>query len=187
MIHVVPPRDRPDLAGPASDHREGQFQAWDMLCGRLAPELGGHPKYLDIVGVNFYHVNQWEHAAAPLNWNHDMRDPRWIPFHRLLKECHERYRRPIVLTETSNVGQDRAPWMRDIANELQLAIDHDVPLEGACIYPIVDRPDWEDFNWWHNSGLFDVRHGDDGTLHRCHCPEYMAAFKRAQGCVGRFE
>jgi hypothetical protein len=163
-----------------------------MLCGRLEPELGGSPKYLDIVGVNFYHVNQWEHATSlsssacqpnPLNWNHDMRDPRWIPFHRLLKECHARYGRPIVLTETSNVGQDRALWMRDISRELRLALDVDVPVEGACLYPIIDRPDWDDFNWWHNSGLFDVKRDDEGVLRRQHCAEYLEELRRAQRLI----
>jgi hypothetical protein len=154
-----------------------------MLCGRLAPELGGDPKYLDIVGVNFYHVNQWEHAASQLTWNHNMRDPRWIPFHRLLRECHQRYGRPLVVTETSNVGQERAPWICDIANETRLALNNGLPLEGVCLYPIVDRPDWDDLNWWHNSGLFDVHRDGDGVLHRRHCAEYLEEFRRAQRLI----
>jgi hypothetical protein len=43
IIHVVPPRDRPDLAAAAADQRERQFHAWSMLSGALEPELGGHP------------------------------------------------------------------------------------------------------------------------------------------------
>ena len=60
VIHVVPPVMRPDLTDAAARQRESQFESWDMLAGITAPELGGHPRYLDVMGVNFYHSNQWE-------------------------------------------------------------------------------------------------------------------------------
>ena len=185
MIHVVPPAGRPDLEHAAAAHRAGQFQAWDMLAGRIEPGLGGGPQYLDIVGVNFYHVNQWEHLAAPLNWNHGERDPRWIPLHRLLKECHDRYQRPLVLTETSHVGEGRPAWMRDVATEVLRTIESGVPLEGVCLYPIIDRPDWDDEDWWHNSGLFDLQRTEDGRLERVCCSEYACEFERARRLCDR--
>ena len=45
-----------------------QYQAWDMLSGRIWPSLGGHPSYLDIIGVNFYPDNQFmlDGSAVPL-------------------------------------------------------------------------------------------------------------------------
>ena len=71
IIHVVTPRGRPDLARAAAEQREAQFEVWDMMTGALAPQLGGHPRYLDVIGVNYYHANQWEHpdhrrAVGPL-------------------------------------------------------------------------------------------------------------------------
>ena len=36
-----------------------------MLSGRAEPQLGGAPKYLDVMGLNFYHSNQWEHEGGP--------------------------------------------------------------------------------------------------------------------------
>ena len=42
------------------------FQSWDMLSGRLLPELGGSRAHLDIVGINYYWTNQWEWRIEPL-------------------------------------------------------------------------------------------------------------------------
>ena len=48
----------------AEGHRQAQFQAWDMLCGRAWPQLGGNNRYLDIIGVNYYSNNQWLYAVS---------------------------------------------------------------------------------------------------------------------------
>src|ERR671915_200256 len=74
VIHVVPPVMRPDLTEAAAAQRESQFESWDMLAGVTAPELGGHPRYLDVMGVNFYHSNQWEYPNVRLRWEDTPRD-----------------------------------------------------------------------------------------------------------------
>ena len=45
IVHAVPPANRPDLAEEAWDeeHRKA-MEGWDMLSGRVAPELGGSPR-----------------------------------------------------------------------------------------------------------------------------------------------
>ncbi len=122
LIHVVAPRSRPDLAAAAAAYRNSQFEACDMLAGTLAPELGGQPRYLDIVGVNFYHDNQWEQPGGEkIAWHVLPRDPRWRPFHLLLAEIYERFRRPIFVAETSHVGSGRAEWLRELTDELTAA------------------------------------------------------------------
>ncbi|MGV3724203.1 MAG: b-glycosidase, partial [Actinomycetota bacterium] len=61
IIHQVPPPDRPDLADEAYDEAyDKAYEGWDMLYGRLHPELGGSPEILDIVGVNCYNFSQAE-------------------------------------------------------------------------------------------------------------------------------
>ena len=180
LIHVVTPRGRPELARAAADQRASQFDAWDMLAGGLHPELGGSPRYLDIVGVNFYHANQWEYPDQRLRWEDTPRDPRWIPLHRLLVEVHTRYGRPILISETSHFGTGRGRWLREVAEESHLARGLGVPLEGLCVYPVIDRPDWDDPEHWHNSGLWDLRRAEDGRLERVPCPEYMAELREAQ-------
>src|SRR5690349_21874590 len=105
LIHNVPPRWRPWLTGPAAAQRASQFEAWDMIAGRAAPELGGAAKYLDIVGVNFYAANQWEvPGGRKLHWDAGSDDPRWLPLHKLLMEVQNRYQRPILIAETSHYG-----------------------------------------------------------------------------------
>ena len=76
VIHVVPPVMRPDLTRAAAEQRESQFESWDMLAGIQAPELGGHPRYLDVMGVNFYHSNQWEYPNVPASAVHRRDEPR---------------------------------------------------------------------------------------------------------------
>ena len=180
IIHVMPPRDRPDLAEQAAIQRHGQFEAWDMLCGRSAPELGGSMDYIDIVGVNYYHSNQFETPDLRLRWEDEPRDERFVPFHKLLDEIHQRYRRPLLVAETSHFGVGRGKWIREIAQEAYIARMQGIPLEGVCLYPIIDRPDWEDENVWHNSGLWDLKPAEDGRLERVVHQEYLSALHDSQ-------
>jgi beta-glucosidase/6-phospho-beta-glucosidase/beta-galactosidase len=179
LIHVIPPRGRPDLARAAADQRARQFEAWDMLAGGLEPALGGHPRYLDIIGVNFYHANQWEYPDQRLRWEDAPRDRRWLPLRHLLSEVYDRYGRPIILSETSHFGAGRGRWIREVADEIQRAREMGVPMEGICLYPVIDRPDWDDPNHWHNSGLWDLRVGEANRLERVLCEDYAAELRQA--------
>jgi hypothetical protein len=183
LIHVLTPKARPELARAAADQRAAQFEAWDMLAGAMAPELGGHPRYLDIVGVNYYHANQWEHPDRRLRWEDTPRDPRWLPFHSLLAEVYYRYWRPVVVSETSHFGVGRGRWMAEVAEEVAAAREGGVAVEGLCVYPIIDRPDWEDPDHWHHSGLWDLRRREDGTLERVLSREYAQQLRTAQARV----
>ena len=183
LIHVVPPLGRPELAEAAAAQRESQFHAWDMLAGRIRPELGGRADYLDIVGVNFYHANEWEYPDQRLRWEDTPRDPRWVPLHQLLQEVHRRYDRPMIISETSHFGEGRARWLREVAEEVATARALGVPLEGLCIYPIIDRPDWDDPARWHNSGVWDLCRSADGRLERVPCVEYVEELRAAQARV----
>jgi beta-glucosidase/6-phospho-beta-glucosidase/beta-galactosidase len=183
IIKVFPRRDRPDLVAEALEYDQSQFEAWDMLSGRTEPQLGGRPEYLDVMGLNFYHSNQWEHGGDRLRWEDEPRDERWVPLHQLLAGLHQRYQRPICLGETSHFGSGRARWIREIGTEVAAALRAGVPVEGVCLYPVIDRPDWEDANHWHNSGLFDLLHQPDGTLGRVLNEEYAGALCEAQATV----
>ena len=183
VIHIVPRRGEIDR--DVWGHRNAQFQALDMLAGRLCPELGGHPRYVDIVGVNFYHDNQWELDGAKLSWADEPRDERWMPLHSLLGEVWYRYRRPLFVSETGHFGCGRARWIEEVAAEIYQAHAHGIPVEGACLYPIIDRPDWENPERWHNVGLWDLSADHSGHLWRVPEPASLKAFQRAQQKVGR--
>ena len=177
VIHVMAPRDRPDLVERAAAQRAGQFEAWDMITGQMEPELGGQSKYLDIMGLNYYHSNQWEHPDLRLRWEDNPRDDRWVPLHVLLEEVYSRYQRPLFIGETSHFGSGRGPWLREIVDEVRQAIINGVPMEGITIYPIIDRPDWDNLEHWHNSGLWDLIPNERGVLQRVLNEEYAAVFR----------
>ena len=103
-----------------------------------------------------------------------------MPLHKLLAEVYERYQRPLFLAETSHFGVGRGAWITEIADEIGQALAIGVPIEGICIYPILDRPDWDDPNHWHNSGLWDLQPTPDGRILRVLHPEYAADLRRAQ-------
>jgi beta-glucosidase/6-phospho-beta-glucosidase/beta-galactosidase len=181
LIHNVPPRGKPDIDQRAAIQRASQWEAWDMIRGARDPDLGGADRYLDIIGVNFYHDNQWEvPGGEKIHWHILPRDPRWVPFHQLLEEAYGRYERPILIGETSHVGVGRAEWLREITDEIIIAIEHGVPLEGVCLYPIIDRFEWEDPTHWHNSGLWDFVHEPDGTYRRVLNERYADELRRSQ-------
>jgi beta-glucosidase/6-phospho-beta-glucosidase/beta-galactosidase len=180
--HGVTPKAHPELAMAAAGQHASQFEAWDMLSGVRDPELGGHPKYLDIVGVNYYHANQWEYPGDMpenrLRWEDTPRDERWLPFWHLLADVHRRYGRPLFVAETGHFGSGRARWAREIVDEILVARRSGVPVEGICFYPIIDRPDWEDFSHWHNCGLWDLQPDTEGRLQRTICHEFEAELSR---------
>ena len=181
IIHTVPPRGRQDIDGRAAAQNDSQWEAWDLLIGRREPELGGAPRYLDIVGVNFYHDNQWEvPGGEKIHWHVEPRDPRWVPFSQLIRGAYDRYQRPIIIGETSHVGVGRAEWIRELTDEVLIAIEGGLPLEGICLYPIMDRFEWNDPTHWHNSGLWDYDIQSDGTFRRVLNPAYAGEFARSQ-------
>lgn len=176
LVNVVPPHNpTTEQLAEAQLHHELQYQALDMLSGKICPELGGKPDYLDILGFNFYYNNQWEVPSSyRLPWNDPVMDSRWRTLTDLLREAHQRYHRPLVLTETSHPGIDRPPWISRIADECGGAIEEGIPLWGICLYPIIDRPNWDHLADWHQAGLWDIEL-ESGSLGRVlHAPSAEA-------------
>ena len=151
IIHIATDPDYPEEAGAAEAYRQSQFQACDMIAGRFCPELGGRPDYLDVIGVNYYSNNQWIHQdpnTPPSRRRKDVMLPPSHPLHRpvreMLAEVYERYRKPIFIAETGIEGDARPSWLRYIGQEARAAAAFGVPLEGLCLYPIIDYPGWGD-------------------------------------------
>ncbi|MDB5806487.1 MAG: putative protoporphyrinogen oxidase [Betaproteobacteria bacterium] len=154
LVHIAAPAGDAQLEALAANQRELQFEAWDMLSGRLAPELGGAPRYLDLVGLNYFPGNQWELGSGrPLDWH--LRDARRADLSDLLAEVHQRYNRPLLIAETGHTGVGRGAWIREVADQVRTALAAGVPVQGICLYAVVDRPDWNNPSHWHGSGLWD--------------------------------
>lgn len=124
----------------AQGHHDAQFQAFDLLSGRLWPQLGGAPSLLDIVGVNYYWNNQWIHGGAPIDMDH----PRYRPLSDLLVEVAARYGRPMMIAETGTEGARRASWFGYVGDQVGRARARGARIEGICLYPVANHPGWDD-------------------------------------------
>ncbi|MDB5478529.1 MAG: beta-galactosidase [Alphaproteobacteria bacterium] len=184
LLSIMHPRGIEHHLDEAKVFHDTQYEAWDMLAGMAQPELGGHPKYLDIIGVNFYHINQWEHPVGNvLCWATRPRDDRWRRFSEIVPELYHRYKRPFILSETSHVGVGRAEWLQEITIDVLLLKKRHIPIMGVCLYPIIDRTDWDDPEHWHNSGLWDYEIQSDGHLKRVIVKDYAHQIKCTQELV----
>ncbi|GEO15214.1 beta-glucosidase [Microvirga aerophila] len=123
----------------AETYRLSQFEVLEMLAGRLEPELGGAAEFIDIVGVNYYPDNQWYHAGPTIPLGHHA----YRPLHDMLIEVHRRYGRPILMAETGAEGSGRPSWLHYVCAEVREAMEAGVPMEGVCLYPIIDYPGWD--------------------------------------------
>lgn len=137
-IHHDPALGRPRWE--AEGRHDAQFQAVDLIAGRLWPQIGGSPELLDIVGANYYPPNQWIHGGPPIGPDH----PLHRPLDDLLFELHARTGRPILITETGTEGEARAPWLAMVLAEVARARTRGVPVEGVCLYPVANHLGWDD-------------------------------------------
>ena len=172
VINVIVDPARLWEASDAQGHRQAQYQGWDLIAGRLWPQIGGRPDLLDIVGVNYYHNNQWLNGGPPIDRHH----PLYRPFHRILAEVYARYGRPIFVAETGIEGDERPAWLAHVAGEVREAQRLGVPVEGLCLYPVLDHPGWDDERHCPNGLLRTV----EGGVHRGADPAYAAELARQQ-------
>lgn len=149
IVHIK--ASDPELHEAAENYRISQYQAFDMLTGRFAPELGGGSDCLDFIGLNYYPHNQWHYPdreMIPRGHEH------YRPFRELLSEVSMRYGMPVFISETGTEAYKRAQWFKYVADECEAAIEAGVDLQGICLYPIVNHPGWEDERHCKN-GLWD--------------------------------
>ena len=137
-IHHDPGTGRPRWE--AEGWHDAQYQAADLISGRLWPQIGGEPGLLDIIGANYYPCNQWIHGGPPIGPGH------WLhrPLADLLFELHARTDRPILISETGTEGAARGPWLHMVADEARRARLRGVPVEGVCLYPVANHLGWDD-------------------------------------------
>ena len=133
LIHVAPASPAESDIYAAEGYRVLQFEALDMLAGRIAPELGGRPDYIDLVGVNFYPDNQWYLGGSTIPLGHHA----YRPLRDMLAEVHARFGRPLILAETGAEGTARPSWLHYIGSEVAAARRTGVSRPGDL--PLPDR------------------------------------------------
>lgn len=184
LILVVAPEDRPDLKDDAErETHEDTFHAWDVIGGFKHPELGGSPEVLDIVGVNCYSFGQMEFRDKGPNAALGPKDKRIKPLGELLKFAWDRYHRPMIIGETSGLGDGRPAWLQDVIEESLAAVTQGIDLHGVCLFPAVDMPNWHTGEWLHN-GIADLVE-EDGDLKRVPFQPYIDELHKWQKKLNR--
>lgn len=146
VIHVHPTTTDQTAVASAQQASLAMFEAWDMIAGRFCPELGGNESLLDILGVNYYDRNQWWNEGDTIRRS----APHYRPFAEILTQIHERYGRPILISETGTEDDERPTWLAYIAEQVRHAMAVGVPVQGICLYPVLNHAGWDDDRHCHN-------------------------------------
>ena len=149
LIHVAPHNRSSAERRNAERMRQSQFEAYDMLLGLSAPELGGHPEMVDAIGVNFYPHNQWYYDGPTIPMGHH----EYRPLADMLLEMADRYKKPMFLSETGAEGSGKPSWLHYVCSEVRDAMDRGADMRGICWYPITAYPGWD-----------NSRHAETGIL-----------------------
>jgi beta-glucosidase/6-phospho-beta-glucosidase/beta-galactosidase len=139
LIHVA--SNSPDELhiSKAENYRLSQYEATDMLTGKLSPELGGRAEYVNAIGLNFYPHNQWYLDGPTIPMGHHA----YRPLQEMLEEVERRYDQPIFIAETGAEGSARPSWLHYVSSEVRAAMRGGVSIAGICLYPVLDCPGWE--------------------------------------------
>ncbi len=158
ICRTVAPTDRPDLHEAATRFNQvAVYESFDLISGRLLPELGGSMRHLGTVGINYYWTNQWEFGREDVPLLPD--DPRAVPLSFLIDEVWQRYRVNIVVSESGHIGDGRAKWAQQMTADVMTTLERGIPLRGVCLYPIIGMHAWHEPETWLRMGLWDVADG----------------------------
>ncbi|CAN5185889.1 family 1 glycosylhydrolase [soil metagenome] len=156
---------REDLASLAYEETHRGFLCFDLISGGLAHdhllfswlvrngaapdallELQENKITLDVLGMNFY--PQWSTKQIYLDRKGRIAfretEPEGDGFSELIRHYHERYRVPIMITETSAVGSEevRMRWLDDSVKHIRELRGEGVPVIGYTWFPLFTMIDW---------------------------------------------
>jgi hypothetical protein len=84
-----------------------------------------------------------------------------------------------MITETSHVGDNRGPWLREVVRACEALLLEGAPLRGVCLYPILGMPEWHDRDVWTPMGLWDPVCHRDPCAGRLVCEPMLEALRSA--------
>jgi beta-glucosidase len=155
---------REDLEALAADDARRGYLSYDLLTGRVSP---GHPLFLwlvrngaspddlaqlaarridlDVIGMNFY--PQWstkEVFITPKGKVAYRNIEGATSFGKLIEDYYERYKVPIIVTETSAFGPDavRKAWLEASIRTIKELRSRSVPVLGYTWFPMMTMIDW---------------------------------------------
>lgn len=139
LIHVGARTHLSAERARAARQSAAQFEAYDLLLGRLAPELGGGPDVADLLGFNFYPHNQWYLNGGTIPLGHHA----YRPLADLLVAAAARYDKPVIVAETGAEGSARPAWLHYVCAEARAAMARGADLRGICLFPVTHYPGWD--------------------------------------------
>jgi beta-glucosidase len=169
MVHVeatgLTRTVREDLASLATEEDHRGFLCYDLISGRLThdhllfswlvrngaspdslDELQKNSIDIDVLGLNFY--PQWSTKQLFIDRRGRVAfrevEPEGEGFAELIRKYYERYRVPVMITETSAVGPDeiRERWLDSSVSVIKNLRSQGVPVIGYTWFPLFTMIDW---------------------------------------------
>lgn len=169
MVHVeatgLTRTVRKDLESLAREEQFRGYLCYDLISGRLThdhllfswlvrngaspdalDELALNPIDIDVIGLNFY--PQWSTKLMYIDSRGRLAfsetEPEGDGFKELITHYHERYKVPVMITETSAVGSDevRQRWLKSSLSMIKDLRNEGVPVIGYTWFPLFTMIDW---------------------------------------------
>lgn len=169
MVHVeatgMTRTVRQDLSSLAREEQHRGYLCYDLVSGRLTHDhllfswlvrngaspddldsLIRHPIDIDVIGMNFY--PQWSTKLLYIDKRGKLAfketEPEGGGFRELITDYYNRYKAPIMITETSAVGSDevREKWLHSSISMIKTLRSEGVPVVGYTWFPLFTMIDW---------------------------------------------
>ena len=169
MVHVeaagLSRAIRHDLEALAIEEQRRGFIAYDLITGRVTHDhplfpwllrsgappdelarIASHPITLDVLGLNFYPQWSTQHLYVDHRGKLAYRfaEDDGAGFAALINDYYERYRAPIIVTETSAFGAEelRSRWLTASVGAVKYLRGQGVPVYGYTWFPLFTMIDW---------------------------------------------
>jgi beta-glucosidase len=169
MVHVeatgLTRTVREDLAALAHEEKHRGYLCYDLISGRLTHdhllfswlvrngaspdalnELSQGAIDLDVLGLNFY--PQWSTKLLHIDKRGKLAfsetEPEGNGFMEMITDFHQRYKVPVMITETSAVGSEeiRGKWLNSSVSMIKTLRGQGVPVIGYTWFPLFTMVDW---------------------------------------------
>jgi beta-glucosidase/6-phospho-beta-glucosidase/beta-galactosidase len=169
MVHVeatgLSRAIRQDLESLAVEEQRRGFLAYDLLVGSVThdhplfpwlirsgasvdtlDEIARHKIPLDVLGMNFYPQWSTQHLYVDPKGRLAYRahEEDGAGFAAVINDYYQRYRAPIIITETSAFGSEelRARWLKSSIESVKYLRGQRVPVLGYTWFPMFTMIDW---------------------------------------------
>jgi beta-glucosidase/6-phospho-beta-glucosidase/beta-galactosidase/glycosyltransferase involved in cell wall biosynthesis len=132
-----------------------------------------HPVEIDLLGLDYYAHSEIElFAQSPGHWRQRVPE-KLAGLYHTAKDYWERYRIPMMLTETSCCGDDerRQEWLDFTVHDVRRFRKEGIPILGHTWWPLLDHMDWDgallhQIGKIHRVGIYEIQRQPSGELRR---------------------